>query len=94
MNFIKLTGHVKNGRPGKKYLIRKILLPFLRKSLNLQESVKFIKEKLGEAIFEKLPFGARCTNLTQFFLTEALRSMTSFFRPYVISSRVLSRDSK
>ena len=40
---------------------------FLRKSWNLQESVKFIKEKLGGAIFKTPPFGARCTNLTQFF---------------------------
>ena len=40
---------------------------FLRKSWNLQESVKFIKEKLGGAIFKTPPFGARCTNLTQIF---------------------------
>ena len=40
---------------------------FLRKSLNLQESVKFMKEKLGETIFKTLSFGAQCTNLTQIF---------------------------
>ena len=41
---------------------------FLKKSLNIQKSVKFIKEKLWGAIFKTLPFGALCTNLTQSFL--------------------------
>ena len=40
---------------------------FLKKSSNLQKSVKFIKEKLGEAIFKTAPFGAQCTNWTQTF---------------------------
>ena len=40
----------------------------LKKSWNLQKPVKFVKEKLGGAIFKKLPFGTRCTNLTQIFV--------------------------
>ena len=43
-------------------------ISFFKKSVNIQKSVKFIKEKLGGAIFKAPPFGALCTNLTRFFL--------------------------
>ena len=44
--------------------------------MNLQESVKFIKEKLGGAIFKTPAFGARCTNLTQFLAAIAALYVT------------------
>ena len=40
----------------------------------LRKSVKFIKEKLGGAMFKSPPYGARCTNFTQKFFFKLLNS--------------------
>ena len=40
---------------------------FFEEIFELKKSIKFVKEKWGGAIFKTPPFGARCTNLTQFY---------------------------
>ena len=50
----------------------------MKKYLKLQKSVKFIKKKLGGAIFKILLFGAQCTNFTQLLFKNSVITNKNF----------------